>query len=143
MPRSRYAVCFVGLLLLRPAVLTGQHSQQDFTVFFAKFKPAVMQKDAPKLTTLMMPNFNFIRAQNASPADVFKGLDANGGSAMDQPATVCPGTTEPLPSEWYEHSHTRLAKHANPDHPQLSGNLPAGRTPPLALEKRDHADKIV
>jgi len=38
-----------------------------------------MQKDAPTLTTLMMPNFNFIRAQNASPSDVFKGLDANGG----------------------------------------------------------------
>jgi hypothetical protein len=79
MPRSRYAFWLVGLLSLRPAVLTGQNSQRDFSVFFAKFKAAVMQKDAPTLTTLMMPNFNFIRGQNVSPSDVFKGLDANGG----------------------------------------------------------------
>jgi hypothetical protein len=48
-------------------------------VFFAKFKLAAAQKDAATLTTLMMPDFNFIRAQGVSPSDVFKGLDANGG----------------------------------------------------------------
>jgi hypothetical protein len=53
--------------------------QQDFDVFFAKFKLAVAQKDAATLMTSMMPSFNFIRAQNVSPSDVFKGLDVNGG----------------------------------------------------------------
>jgi hypothetical protein len=60
-------------------MLTSQNSQPDFNAFFAKFKAAVAQKDTPTLTTLMMPGFNFIRAQNVSPADVFKGLDADGG----------------------------------------------------------------
>jgi hypothetical protein len=73
------AFCLLGLLLLRPAVLTAQNSQQDFDVFLAKFKLAVVQKDAATLMTLMMPGFNFIRAQGVSPSDVFKGLDANGG----------------------------------------------------------------
>jgi len=74
-----YAFFLLGLLLLRPAMLTGQVPQQDFEVFFAKFKHAVGQKDAATLTTLMMPDFNFIRAQGVSPSDVFQGLDANGG----------------------------------------------------------------
>ena len=74
-----YAFFLLGLLLLRPAMLTAQNPQQDFEVFFAKFKLAVAQKDAATLTTLMMPDFNFIRAQGVSPSDVFKGLDANGG----------------------------------------------------------------
>ena len=38
-----------------------------------------MQKDTATLTTIMMPTFNFIRAQSVSPSDVFKGLDADGG----------------------------------------------------------------
>ena len=72
--------CFLfGLLLLRPAMLAAQNPQQDFEVFFAKFKLAVAQKDAATLTTLMMPDFNFIRAQGVSPSDVFQGLDANAG----------------------------------------------------------------
>ena len=75
----RYAFCLLGLLLLRPAMLVGQNSQQDFNVFFAKFKLAVAHKDTATLTSLMMPGFNFIRAQNVSPAEVFKGLDANQG----------------------------------------------------------------
>jgi hypothetical protein len=74
-----YTFCLLELLLLRPAALTAQNPQQDFEVFFAKFKLAVAQKNAATLTTLMMPDFNFIRAQGVSPADVFKGLDANGG----------------------------------------------------------------
>jgi hypothetical protein len=73
------ASCWLGLLLLWSAVLTAQNSQQDFDVFFAKFKLAVSQKDAATLKTLMMPGFNFIRAQGVSPSDVFKGLDADGG----------------------------------------------------------------
>jgi len=60
-------------------VLRAQSSLQDFDVFFAKFKIAVAQKDATRLMTLMMPGFNFIRAQDVSPADVFNGLDADGG----------------------------------------------------------------
>ena len=48
-------------------------------MFFAKFKLAVAQKDAATLMTLMMPGFNFIRAQGVSSSDVFKGLDANEG----------------------------------------------------------------
>lgn len=104
MPCNPYVLCLVGLLLLRPAVLTGQNPQRDFTVFFAKFKAAVMQKDAPTLTILMMPKFNFIRAQNVSPSDVFKGLDANGGlqwtnlqqSVQGQPSPYeANGTTTP------------------------------------------------
>jgi len=75
----RCAFCLLGLLLLKPAALTAQNSQQDFNVFFAKFKHAVAQKDSATLTTLMMPGFNFIRGQAVSPSDVFKGLDANGG----------------------------------------------------------------
>ena len=60
-------------------MLTSQNSQPDFNAFFAKFKAAVAQKDTATLTTLMMPGFNLIRAQNVSPADVFKGLNADGG----------------------------------------------------------------
>src|SRR5215469_6282123 len=74
-----YAFCLLGLLLLWPAVVTAQNPRQDFEVFFAKFKLAAAQKDAATLTTLMMPDFNFIRTQGVSPSDVFKGLDANGG----------------------------------------------------------------
>ena len=77
--RGGYAFWLLGLLLLRPAVLTAQNPQPDFEKFFAKFKLAVAQKDAATLTTLMMPDFNFIRAQGVSPSDVFKGLDADGG----------------------------------------------------------------
>ena len=79
MTYNRFAFCLVGLLLLMSEVLIGQDSLQDFTAFFAKFKSAVAQKDAATLTTLMMPSFNFIRARNVSPSEVFKGLDANGG----------------------------------------------------------------
>ena len=75
----RDALCLLELLLLWPAVLTAQNSQQDFAMFFAKFKLAVAQKDAATLTKLMMPGFSFIRAQDVSSSDVFKGLDANGG----------------------------------------------------------------
>lgn len=74
-----YTLRLVGLWLLGAAMLTGQNAEPDFNAFFAKFKAAVAQKDTPTLTTLMMPGFNFIRAQNVSPADVFKGLDADGG----------------------------------------------------------------
>jgi hypothetical protein len=82
MTHKRFTFCLVGLLLLMSLmseVLIGQDSQQDFTVFFAKFKSAVAHKDAATLTTLMMPSFNFIHARNVSPPEVFKGLDANGG----------------------------------------------------------------
>jgi len=59
MTYKRFAFCLVGLLLLMSEVLIGQDSQQ-FTAFFAKFKSAAAQKDAATLTTLMMPNFNFV-----------------------------------------------------------------------------------
>jgi len=65
--------------VLLPVALRAQNSQQDFDVFFAKFRLAVAQKDAATLMTLMMPGFDFIRAQNVSPPTVLKGLDANGG----------------------------------------------------------------
>jgi hypothetical protein len=73
------AFCLLGLLVLWPATLRAQNLQQDFDVFFAKFQRAVAQKDTAALMTSMMPSFNFIRAQNVSPSDVFKGLDANSG----------------------------------------------------------------
>ena len=73
------AFCLLVLLVLWPAALRAQNSQQDFDVFLAKFKLAVAQKNAATLMTMMMPGFNFIRAKNVSPSDVFKGLDANGG----------------------------------------------------------------
>lgn len=75
----RYTFTLLGLFLLAPAMLVGQNSQNDFNSFLVKFKHAVTQKDTATLTTLMLPTFNFIRAQNVSPADVFKGLDADGG----------------------------------------------------------------
>jgi hypothetical protein len=75
----RYVFCLLGLLLLRPVLLRAQNSQQNFDAFFAKFKLAVAQKDAATLTILMMPGFDFIRARSVPPADVFKGLEANGG----------------------------------------------------------------
>jgi hypothetical protein len=75
----RHAFLLFGLLLLSPARLPGQNSQPDFGTFFAKFKAAVAQKDSATLTTFMAPGFDFIRGQNVSPADVFKGLDANDG----------------------------------------------------------------
>jgi len=95
----RRACCLLGLLLLLPAVLlTAQNSQQDFNIFFAKFKHAVAQKDSATLMTLMMPGFNFIRGQAVPPPDVFKGLDADGGlqwanlqrSVQEQPAPYHP-----------------------------------------------------
>jgi hypothetical protein len=45
--------------------------------------------------------------------------------------------------EGNERSRTRFAMHANPDHLQLPGDLPAGSSPPLAVEEHDHADEIV
>ena len=47
--------CCCGL-----GVLRAQNSQQDFDVFFAKFKLAAAQKDVATLTSLMMPGFSFI-----------------------------------------------------------------------------------
>jgi hypothetical protein len=47
-------------LLLWAGVLRAQNSQQDFDVFFAKFKLAAAQKDVATLTSLMMPGFSFI-----------------------------------------------------------------------------------
>jgi hypothetical protein len=73
------AFCLLGLVVMWPAALRTRDPHQDFDVFFAKFKLAVAQKDSATLMTLMMSAFNFIRAQNVSPSDVFKGLDANGG----------------------------------------------------------------
>jgi hypothetical protein len=78
MKRHRYALCLLGLLLLGSEILTAQ-SSKDFSTFFAKFKTAVGQKDQATLTTLMSPSFAFIRAENVPPAEVFNGLDANGG----------------------------------------------------------------
>ena len=73
-----YAFRLVGFWLLGAAMLNAQNSQPDFNAFFARFKVAVAQKDSATLTTLMMPGFSFIRAQSVTPADVFKGLDADG-----------------------------------------------------------------
>jgi hypothetical protein len=72
------AFCSLGLLVLWTAAPRAQESQQDFDAFFAKFKVAVAQKNSATLMTSMMPRFSFIRAQNVSPSDVFKGLHANG-----------------------------------------------------------------
>jgi hypothetical protein len=77
--KRRNALSLFGLLLLCPAMLAGQNPQPDFSPFFAKFKAAVAQKDTATLTTLMAPAFDFVRAQNVPPTDVFKGLDANDG----------------------------------------------------------------
>lgn len=87
----------LGLLLLSPALLVGQNAQSDFTTFFGKFKAAVAQKDAATLTTLMAPGFNFIRAQNVSPMDVFKGLDANDGLQWTNLQQAVQGQPAPYP----------------------------------------------
>lgn len=75
----RYQFTLLVLLVLAPAMLAGQNSQNDFNLFFAKFQQAVTQKDTAALTTLMTPTFDFIRAKNVLPSDVFKGLDADEG----------------------------------------------------------------
>jgi hypothetical protein len=103
----------------------------------------VAQKDVATLTTLMMPSFNFISRAECVTVGGFRGVRRQWGSAMDQPGTVCPRRPKPLRTEGCEHPHTRLAMHANPDHLQLPGDLPAGPSPPLALEEHDHADEIV
>ncbi len=79
MMRNRCVLSLLGLLLLYPAILIGQDSQKDFDGFFSRFKVAVTQKDTATLTSLMAPHFNFNRAENVSPADVFKALDADAG----------------------------------------------------------------
>lgn len=95
-----YAFLLLGLLLLGPPMLTAQNPQQDFDVFFAKFKLAVAHKDAATLTTLMMPDFNFIRAQGVSPSDVFHGLNANGGLQWTNLKHSVQG--KPSPYRFYE-----------------------------------------
>jgi len=134
-----YAFCLLGLTLLGPAVPSAQNSQQDFDVFFAKFKLAAAQKDAATLTTSMMPDFNFILAQGVSASDVFKGLDANGGLQW----TNLQHSVQGRPSPGLEHLHTRFAMHANRDYLHVFGNLPAGHASPLALEEHDSPNDIM
>jgi hypothetical protein len=76
---GRYSFTLFGLFFFVPAILIGQSSQNDFDSFFAKFQQAVTRKDTATLTALMTPTFDFIRAQNVSSSDVFKGLDADEG----------------------------------------------------------------
>ena len=111
-------------------------------MFFAKFKLAVAQKDAATLMTLMMPGFNFIRAQGVSPSDVFKGLEASEGlqwtnlqqSVQGQPILPAPG---------FEHSCSCFAMHADRHHLHVFGNVSAGHSSSLALEEHDYAHEIV
>jgi hypothetical protein len=119
----RYAFRLFGLLLLSPAMLTSQNSQPDFNAFFAKFKAAVAQKDTATLTTLMMPGFSFIRAQNVSPADVFKGLDADGGLQWTNLQQAVQGQ----PSPYQPQGSNALAMHAHRPHIQLFRDFSAGR----------------
>ena len=56
------ALLFLAVLLVLPWIIAGMSCRKS--AFSG---------------TLMMSAFNFIRAQNVSPSDVFKGLDANGG----------------------------------------------------------------
>jgi len=73
----------------------------DFASFFVKFKTAVKQRDEKALTDLMSPSFAFIRAENVPPAEVFRGLDADGGrqwqnlqqAVLGQPADYNGGKT--------------------------------------------------
>ena len=139
----RYAFTLLGLFFLVPAMLIGQNSQNDFNLFFFKFKQAVMQKDTATLTTLMMPTFNFIRAQNVSPSDVFKGLDADEGL----PGTNLQQAVQGQPSSYQAHNSNAPARvlrcTPNRDRLHLSRDLPAGRSPPLAMAEHDYAYAIV
>ena len=79
MTRFRRAGWLFGLLVLGSTLLAGQNSPQGFDTFLSKFRTAVAQKDQATLTGLMARHFDFIRAQNVPPAEVFSGLAANNG----------------------------------------------------------------
>jgi hypothetical protein len=64
------------ILLGAPNAYSGDN---DFASFFAKFKAAVEHQDEKALTAMMASPFAFIRAENVSPADVFRSLNADGG----------------------------------------------------------------
>jgi hypothetical protein len=71
---------YVVILVLCLCCVPGAHpAAKDFAGFFAKWKAAVEQRDENALTAMMASPFAFIRAENVAPADVFRGLDANGG----------------------------------------------------------------
>jgi hypothetical protein len=57
--------------------LQQQSSNRHFDEFYAKFKTAVATQDKRRLQQMMASNFEFLRAADVAPADVFKALDQN------------------------------------------------------------------
>ena len=79
MSRSR-AFLLSAVLLVSPVLLAAkQKATQDFNTFLATFKTAVEHKDTGTLASLMSPSFDFNRATNVPPGDVFSALDLNHG----------------------------------------------------------------
>jgi hypothetical protein len=79
----RVGTVLSGLLTL--AMISGQpafslHQQSDgghFDEFYAKFKTAVANQDKQRLEPMMTSNFEFLRAADVTPANVFRALDQN------------------------------------------------------------------
>jgi hypothetical protein len=61
------------------ASLQQQSGSSDFGKFYANFKAAVANHDKQRLQRMMAPHFEFLKAANVAPADVFRALDQNNG----------------------------------------------------------------
>jgi len=79
--RKRYAMWLLSVLLVVAVPLRSDSKKggNKFSSFWGEFRAAVTHKDEPALARLMAPHFQFIRAVDVAPADVFKGLNADGG----------------------------------------------------------------
>jgi hypothetical protein len=61
------------------AFLQQQSSGSDFSEFYANFKTAIANHDKQQLQRMMASDFEFWRATNVAPANVFRALDQNNG----------------------------------------------------------------
>jgi hypothetical protein len=72
----------VGLMAiaLAPIPAIPSHAQSagaKFDQFYASFKAAVAHRDKRRLQRMMASNFEFFRAADVAPTDVFRALDQN------------------------------------------------------------------
>jgi hypothetical protein len=57
----------------------AQPTAAQFYEFYASFRAAVTNRDETRLQRMMASHFEFLRAANIRPADVFRALDQNNG----------------------------------------------------------------
>jgi hypothetical protein len=63
-----------------PAVRSdAQFTGAQFDAFYASFRAAVTNRDENRLQRMMASHFEFLRAANVVPADVFRALDQDNG----------------------------------------------------------------